>query len=275
MTREEPSRRLLDRIAGPIDAFHVMTEADAAKANQALEGMVDGDSVEAEILEELLDSQPLAEPDAFPPLHRAFVRSLEVYNRNARRTPAGLSAGIFTPIVTPVVTLLTATVANSFQDRVIRDVRRLYLMREANSPMGSREHRMLASARRQLDALDANMARRGSAIPAFLVGGAVLSAVASTLNELLRSNLGRLGLLIVILLVTIGAFWCLVRAAAITRRRTRLILDQPMALLWEAIGGAGKPPHEPSRAFLAAATVLLILGWVLAPLAVAVIFSLT
>ena len=270
----EGVRRLADRFAGPIDAFHIMTEADVEKANAALERFIESDSVEQEILEELLDSRPLAEPDAFVVLHRTFIRSLEVYDRNARRAPSRLPFGFLKPVISPLVTLLTVAMSNWYQKRLVRDVRRLYVLREANSQIGSFEHRRLGSARRQLDALSPDLAR-GFSIPAFLVGGAVLSTVASILQNLLHSNIGRFALLAAILLVTVWVFTCLLTAAAVTRRRTRLVLDQPMTLLWKSIGSAGRPPREPSRAFVAVATLLLLVGWIVAPLAAAVIYSIT
>jgi hypothetical protein len=46
-------------------------------------------------------------------------------------------------------------------------------------------------------------------------------------------------------------------------------------MLWQAIGAAGRPPQELSRVFVAVATLLLLIGWVVVPLAVAVIYSIT
>lgn len=59
----------------------------------------------------------------------------------------------------------------------MRDVRQLYVLREANSPVGTIEHRMLCSARRQLAALTVVLDRIFF-ISVFLVGGVVLSALA-------------------------------------------------------------------------------------------------
>lgn len=269
-------RRLVDRIAGrPISALHMISEADAEKANAVLEGLVEGDAVEKEILDELLDAEPLAEPQAFGTLHRTLMRALEVYDRNAHRPPAGMPGFVLKPIAQPIVTLLTMAMSNSFQERVIRDVRQLYLLREANSVIGTPEYRMLAIARRQLDAVYDAMTSRRQIIPAFLVGGAALSALASILDSLLHDAFGRYVLFAAILLLTVGAFWCLITAAAIVRRRTSLILDQPLKILWQAVGGAGRPPREPSKIFVIVATLLLLVGWVLTPLTLAIVLSIT
>jgi len=270
------SRRLVNRFAGPIDAFHIMTEADAEKANTALERLIETDSVEQDILGELLDSHPpLAEPHAFLPLHRTFVRALEVYDRNARRSPTGLPLGFLAPVISPLVRLMTLAISRWYQRRVLRDVRRLYVLREANSPVGSPEHRMLGTARRQLDALRPDLSGFGFALPAFLLGSALLSAVASLLQNMLYNDVGRFALLAGVLIITLFTFSCLLTAASITRRRTRLVLDQPVGMLWRAIGAAGRPPQELSRVFVAVATLLLLIGWIVVPLAVAVIYGIT
>ena len=106
-------------------------------------------------------------------------------------------------------------------------------------------------------------------MPAFLVGGAALSAVASFLQNVMRSGTGRVLLLGLVLLITVGAFWCILTAAAVTRRRTRLVLDAPLQELWTAVGSAGRRPRDASRAFVVGATLLLVLGWVIAPIVAA------
>lgn len=115
------------------------------------------------------------------------------------------------------------------------------------------------------------MSSNGFGIPAFLLGGAALSAFASFLSEVLHSGFGRIVVLAVVLLLTIGVFWCVLMAASVTRRRTRLALDQPVNVLWSVLGSAGRPPRDPTRVFVAGATAFLLIGWVLAPLVVAVL----
>lgn len=265
------SRRRGDRIAGPFDALHIMTAGDATKADEALERLMDSDSVEDQIVLELTRSRPLAQPRRFPAAHRDLMRALEIYDRNARRRPTRLPIGLLRPVLSPVVALMAGMISRAYQKRLITDVRRLYVMREANSAVGTAEHRMLVTARRQVDQLSPDLAGKGFAIPAFLIGGALLSAVTSALQDLLHSGTGRLALLGAVLLLTIAAFWCILAAAAVTRRRTRLVLDEPLATLWTAIGAAGVPPRDPSRAFVAVATILLVLGWIIAPLVAALV----
>ena len=270
-----PLRRLSERITGPIDAFHIVTAPDEEKANEALERLLESDDVEKLILDELVQARPLADRHGFPAAHRTFARALEVYDRNALRAPTGLSVGILRPLATPLVGVMILAISRRYAKRVVRDVRRLYVLREANSPVGTPEHRMLTTARRQLDQVSPDLDKAGFAIPAFLLGGAVLSAVASTLQHLLHSDIGRIALLAFVLLLTIGLFWCIVTAAAATRRRTRLVLDQPLRQLWDTIGAAGRPPRDPSRGFVAIGTILLLVGWVITPVLAAVLYQLT
>lgn len=267
-------RRMSDRITGPLDALNIIRETDAEKADATLESLAQGDeSVEQEILEELKEAPSLADSDVFMHAHRTFVRAIEVYNRNARRAPRGLPAGIFKPVVTPLVTMMVRSITYSYLRRVVREVRLLYAMREANSIPASPRHRMLGFARRQIDQIAPGLSGRGLTIPAFLLGGAALSALASFTQTLLHDGFGRIALLVAVLLLTVGAFWCILMAAAVTRRRTHLVLDLPLQDLWAAIGSAGRPPREPSKAFVAGATVLLILGWLIAPLIVTIVYS--
>jgi hypothetical protein len=60
----------------------------------------------------------------------------------------------------------------------------------------------------------------------------------------------------------------------ITRRRTHLVMDVPIKDLWAAIGSAGRTPREPSRIFVLVATLLVVLGWVIAPLVATILFRL-
>lgn len=186
-------RRIGDRFTGPIDALQIIREVDPEKANATLESLAGSDSVEEEILEELREAPSLADSDGFMQAHRTFVRAVEVYDRNAERAPRGLRASVLRPLATPIVALMVRAITHAYQRRVVNDVRKLYAMREANSRVGTPRHRMLALARRQIDQISPDLAGRGFAIPAFLVGGAVLSTVASLLRGLLNSGFGRLG----------------------------------------------------------------------------------
>jgi hypothetical protein len=80
--------------------------------------------------------------------------------------------------------------------------------------------------------------------------------------------------LVVVAVVTaalaLAAFWSVITAAGIARRRTRIALDAPLRALYETLGEAGDPPRDRSRAFVVYAVLLLALAWVIVPLGLAV-----
>jgi len=83
---------------------------------------------------------------------------------------------------------------------------------------------------------------------------------------------------VVVALVTavlaLAAFWCVLSAAAIARRRTRIALDAPLRALYETVGAAGEPPRDKSRSFVVYAVLLLAVGWFVVPVALTVAFNL-
>jgi hypothetical protein len=71
----------------------------------------------------------------------------------------------------------------------------------------------------------------------------------------------------------LSGFWCILKAAAIARRRTRITLDQPLHALWQTIGAAGHPPRDHSRQFALYAVILLVLAWIVVPVAIATAYA--
>ena len=65
--------------------------------------------------------------------------------------------------------------------------------------------------------------------------------------------------------------WVAIFSAAVARRRIGLSLDQPLAALWETIGGAGKPPQDQSFNFALYAIALLILASIFVPIAIGLV----
>jgi hypothetical protein len=166
-----------------------------------------------------------------------------------------------------VVQLLIKIVVRDYQKSVIEHLRRLYALREANSVSGSADYRMLRLARRQLDRVTEDLSRRSGGLPAFLAGGAVLSVASSTIQEVTGSRLVLVIVAVVTAALAVAAFWCVITAAAIARRRTRIALDAPLRALYETIGAAGDPPRDRSRGFVVYAVVLLAVAWVVVPVA--------
>jgi hypothetical protein len=73
--------------------------------------------------------------------------------------------------------------------------------------------------------------------------------------------------------LAVAAFWCVMTAAGIARRRTRIALDAPLQALYETLGAAGDPPRDRSRVFVAYAVILLALAWVVVPVALTIAFK--
>ena len=150
-----------------------------------------------------------------------------------------------------------------------RAVQSIALLAQANSLPGSSEYRTLTSARRQIDRVSEDLVRRSGGLPAFLIGGATFSLLSSAVQEVTGSSVVLVVVAVVTALLAIAAFWCVLTAAAIARRRTRIALDAPLRALYETIGSAGDPPRDRSRDFVGYAVLLLAVGWFVVPAALA------
>jgi hypothetical protein len=139
----------------------------------------------------------------------------------------------------------------------------------------SPEFLQLRLARKQMTCLSPDLSTKSFTIPAFLLGGAVLSTITSYLQRATsdRGTLLLLGGLAVV--VCLAGFWCILAAAGIARRRARIALDQPLHALWETIGADGNPPRDNSRHFARSAALLLLLGWIVVPLVITAVITLT
>ena len=67
----------------------------------------------------------------------------------------------------------------------------------------------------------------------------------------------------------------LFRGAAVARRRTALVLREPLDALWETIGHCGRPPRDDSMLFAWIAIALTAVGWFLIPLGIGLVVALT
>jgi hypothetical protein len=267
-------RLLLDELTQRLDAVKLLRADDDQHADAILEQFGAKGKVESDMLDQLAVQPPLAHPDRFEEAHRTAMRALEVFDRNSARAPSNLPApGFLRPIASFVVQTLVRMIVRDYERSVIEHVRKLYARREANSTKGSREFMMLRLARLQANRLAPDFQKSGGGLPTFLVGGAVLSGVASAFQGVLASALHNQVLLVVVAvafaLLALGAFWCVFHAAAIARRRTHIALDQPILALWETIGAAGNPPRDQSRQFATYAVILLLLAWIVVPVAIA------
>jgi hypothetical protein len=264
---------VLDRI----DSLRVLRADTQSEKDQLLEQIAGRGKPEQDIVRELAAVRPLWRPDRFEEAHRWAMRALEVLDRNGNRAPQLPKLGPLRPVAAYVVQIMTRYIVKGYQNRLITAIRRLYERREANSAWGTPEHSMLRRAR--LDAARVEPGYKGNplGVPTFLLGGAVLSSVVSGLQALVRWAIkGGAGIVVFTALaglLFLGLAWCALRSAGVARRRIRLSTEQPMKALWETIGAAGNPPRDNSFDFAVYSIVLLVLAWVLVPVAIAVYVS--
>jgi hypothetical protein len=264
---EKPDGLLLDRI----DAFRVLRADTDEEKGALLEQIAGSGKVEQSIVRELSKVRPLWRPDRFDEAHHLAMRSLEVLDRNGARAAKLPNIGPLKPIAGYVIGLMTRWIVKGHQNSLVTAIRKLYERREANSEWGSPEHVALRRAR--IDATRVEPGYRGNplGLPTFLLGGALLSSIVTAIQSFLRWALeGIVGIIVLVAILTLvfaGLAWSALYAAGVARRRIRLTTDQPMKALWETIGAAGNPPKDASYSFAVLAIVLLVLLWILIPLA--------
>jgi hypothetical protein len=264
---------LLDELSDRLDTLKLFTTNDEQRADAILEQFGAKGQVESDMLEQLGARAPLQYPERFEEAHRTAMRALEVFDRNAARPPSNLNVGPLEPVASYVVQLLIRIIVRDYQKTVVAQIRQLYARRWANSERGSPEFGMLRLARVEVERVAPDFQRKSLGVPTFLLGGAALSGVASVFQGLLAKAVHN-GVLLVIVAgvfaaLALSGFWCILKAAAIARRRTRIALDQPLHALWQTIGAAGHPPRDHSRQFATYAVILLALAWIVVPIAIA------
>ena len=270
MAIEEPVQReehlLLDQLSSRLDSLRFFRESDETQAMATLEAFGSSGKVEDQMLRELSSRTPLRHSARFDEAHRGAMRALEVFDRNGAKPPSALKVPkLIKPIANRVVQLLIIAIVRSHQKRLVKDLRQLYALREANSPVGSDDYQLLATARIQVDAITPDLNKSSLPLPAFLVGGAAISGTLSFISRSLSTDLGRFGFAAGFLVVGLGLFWCVLKAAGIARSRARIALDGSFKALYEVIGDAGDPPKDQAKLFAVIASLLLLAIWIVVP----------
>jgi hypothetical protein len=261
-----------DLLIDQIDSLRVLRADSDEEKGRLLEQIGGKGLVEQEMVAQMSAVKPLHHPDRFEEAHRIMMRGIEVLDRNGPRPAKVPNVGPLRPVAQWLVQQVSRWIIKSHLNRLTGRICGLYEKREANSDWGTREHAMLRRAR--LDARRVQASASGSALglPTFLLGGAALTSVASGLQSLARTAMdSTLGVSILgfITVLVLGALsWVALYSAGVARRRIRLSTDQPMKALWETIGAAGKPPRDESYNFAAYAIILLVLAWIVVPLAI-------
>ena len=255
-----------------IDALRVLRADTDEEKGRLLEQIGGKGLVEQEMVSQMSAIKPLLHPDRFEEAHRIMMHGIEVLDRNGPRPATVPNVGPLRPIAQWLVQQVTRWIVKSHLNRLTARICGLYEKREANSDWGTREHAMLRRARLDARRVQANSTGNALGLPTFLLGGAALTSVASGLQSLTRSAMdSTLGVSILgfIAVFVLGALsWVALYSAGVARRRIRLSTDQPMKALWETIGAAGKPPRDESYNFAVYAIILLVLAWIVIPLAI-------
>jgi hypothetical protein len=255
-----------------IDALRVLRADTDDEKGRLLEQIGGKGIVEQEMVAQMSAIRPLHHPDRFEEAHRMMMRGIEVLDRNGPRPAKVPNVGPLQPIAQWLVQQVTRWIVKSHLNRLTGRICGLYEKREANSDWGTREHAMLRRARLDARRVQANSSGNALGLPTFLLGGAALTSIASGLQSLARSAMdSTLGISVLgfIAVFVLGALsWVALYSAGVARRRIRLSTDQPMKALWETIGAAGNPPRDESYNFAVYAIILLVLAWIVIPLAI-------
>ena len=272
---EEPTQvpdkaLLLDDLDEKFGAFQALRKSDTAAADDLLSTLGAQDDVDRDIVLELSSPRPLGHPDKFPKAHALAVRALEVLDRNGARPVSVKGLGPLNPIAAFLVQQVAHFIVRTHQSTVADEMHRLYARREANAERDDPSRRMLLRARLHMEKLVPGFRRNALGVPAFLLGGAVLSTllriIQSAITTALTSVWTRVIATVLVGLVILGLAWIMLRGAAVARRRIHLTLDGPLEALWQTIGRCGQPPRDPARVIALIAVILALLPWLLIPL---------
>jgi len=266
-------RLLLDELTDQLGRTRsLLTEGPEEVAQRALDRFAGETEVEARIAGELAMTEPLAEPERFPEAHRLAMHALEVLDRWGSRDPKVPRLFFLTPVAEWAVEFVAEYIVQSYAKGVVGRLRSLYARREAQCPPEAPERRLLARARVETDRLAPGFSGGGSLGTILVVGTLALPALASLTNYLGAVDFTDRRIVIAALSVVFVLFLALagvaMRGAGMARRRSRLIMEQPLAALWETIGHAGRPPEDDSVLFATVAIVLTALIWFVTPLAI-------
>jgi hypothetical protein len=268
---------LFDELAAQLDRFRLLPGGSDARAEQVLAGLTPASAREQEALKELADRQILAHPNHFEAAHHLVVKALEVFDRHGWRAP-GLPRrlGPLRPLARLGVEQVTHIIVRSYARTVANTMRRLYERREAQCSFDDPQRRTLARARIAMTRIGPDFAGSGGGLPRFLVGGAVLSGLASAAKQLgdvsSRASITLAGIGVLAFVIFAVASWVIVQGASVAHRRTTLIMRKPLEALWETIGACGSPPEDDSLAFATIGILLTAVAWFVTPIVVAALF---
>lgn len=270
---------LVDELEERLDRFRILYDRDDAAANEMLAELGGSGRVEREMLRELAATSVLRNPERVPHAHAVAMRALEVLSRNGSRPPSQLRPlGPLTRVASYLVQQVIRYVVRRHQHQVVESLRDLYSRRLGWVPPGDAARSVLLRTRLDVERSAPAYKKSTIGVPAFLLGGAVVSSLSQALRRAASAAAGsRAGVVVAVVtaFVLIAACsWVILQGAAVARRRIKLTLDRPLAALWETIGWCGRPPRDNSSLMAAIAIALTVAGWLLIPLGLFLVFAL-
>ena len=269
---------VLDELSKQLEQFRILrTGADTDATEKLLDQLGAQDPVEQQIVLELSAQRPLGHPERFTEAHVLAMRALEVLDRNGARAPRVPRVGPLKPVAEFGVQLVTRFLVRNHQADVVDAIRNLYTRRLAWCAPDDPSRLPLVRARLDAEKVASTYKGNPIGVPTFLLGGAVLSGLASGLRLVSDAALGsRLaaGLAVATAFVVLGALsWMILRGAAVAHHRIRITTDAPVRALWETIGRCGNPPEDDAQTFAVYAIILTVVGWLLIPLGVLFLYT--
>ena len=228
---------------------------------------------EREMLYEISRTRPLAHVELFPQAHRNMAEALESLARHGYHgTRAGQHLGPLRIVVQWGVRLVARYLVVSHSRNLVRQIRNLYVMREIQSPIGTRERLALTRARTDAEQMVEALKTKELAVPTFLIGGALIPVVAALgrANGLLGSTAWATAFAVAGVLVALVASWFILRGAALASRRIRLATAGPAKTLCDAVGWCGNPPKDQTRTLVVVSLALTLGAWIIIPILIGI-----
>jgi len=269
---------VLDELSKQFEQFRILrTGADTDATERLLDQLGAQDPVEAQIVLELSARRPLGHPERFTEAHVLAMRSLEVLDRNGARVPPVPSVGPLKPIAQFGVQLVTRFLVRNHQADIVDAIRNLYTRRLAWCAPDDPARMSMIRARLDAERVASTYKGNPIGVPTFLLGGAVISGLASGFRIVGEAALGsRLaaGLAVATAFLVLAALsWMILRGAAVAHHRIRITTEAPVRALWETIGRCGNPPEDDAQTFAVYAIILTVVGWLLIPLGVLFLYT--
>ncbi len=278
--RGAPKRKVLviDEIGGALERFRFLRASDSEATDELLDDLGAESQAERDIVDQLSVTQPLTHPERFLESHVLAMRSLEVLGRNGARgadVPARL--GPLRPLAGFLVHLGCRFLVRQHERTVVEAVATLYAQRLAWTKVDDECRPVLLQAHEDVERAKETFRGNPIGLPAFLLGGAVISTLGSLMRAAGEAVVGSaLAASIGLFLVTValgGLAWAALRSAAVARRRIRLTVETPIEALWETVGRAGAPPKDQARQLAVYAIVVTAISWLVVPAGILYVVS--